>query len=588
MRRILLSLLFLFGAMCAFKTVVLSFDLNKITYETKESYKSLLTTEDTAVDIAEDKIIVRVELKLEDAYSQLVCDVNNKTFKVSNNNQASYQVNKNRSSIMQKNYNLTVNQIKTNKQNNNAILKAYHQNKNQMVDRKINISGYEEKYVCEYSPFIEYTFNKTYFLKHQNNILKKASISTYIENVYVTDYDSYENETLIQESTYSTGISDICKSREFTGDGIIVGILETGNVNKNHEKLANVDCEIYKESQYGTTYVTNHATYMAIGLACPDAIAPGVKIKSAAMVGSIFDEVEWMIAKGVDIINMSYGEADPEGIYDSESAYIDYVAYTYGIIMVGAAGNNKDGNSNVCNPGLGYNVITLGASSFFNTNVISASSYTTANDQQPLKPTICIDGEDINICGVVDVVGTSVSAIITTANIAILLEMFPDLIGDPKSVIALLVANANPYSRVKYPFIEDIAMSVKGGAGRLYTKAVIDNIDNLICFNNSTGKSLDYIYTQDIYLKAGQTLRVSAAWLAKTSGSTSSVQKGDYDIYLLDTEGEFLAYSTSNRSIVEILHYGTGEDVQCKIVIVQCDNRIDNVDSISIAYQIIN
>lgn len=582
MKKILFSLLCFFGLMFACKTVVLSFDFSKVIYETEESYTSLLTTEDTAIDIAEEKIIVRVELKLEDAYSQLVCDMNNKTFIVENNNQASYQA------TNKENNNLTVDQIKTNKKNNNAILKAYHQNKNQTIDRKIDISGYEEKYVCQYSPYIEYTFNKAYFLKHQNNILKKISTLTYVKNVYVIDYDSYKYDPSIVMSTESTGIGKIYDNREYTGDGIYIGLLEVGDVDKTHEELEHADLEIYKEAERGTQYIRSHATHMAIALVSPIAIVPDAKIKSAAIVGSFIDEIEWMIAKGVDIINMSFGDNNPDGIYDSKSAYVDYVAYTYGIIVVASVGNIINGNTNICNPGLGYNVISLGASEYFHSGVIPESSYSVANTQQPFKPTICADGESVNICGVTSASGTSVSAIITTANIAILLEMFPQLIGDPRTVIALLVANAKPFPTNTYPYVPETAMAVKVGAGLLYTGNVIDNIDNIICFNNSTGQPNDIVYTHNIYLNPGQTIRVSAAWLAKSTGVTNGITKGDYDIYLLSPSGEQLAYSMSNRSIVEIMTYTSTAGGTYKIIVMQCSNRIDSVDSITLAYQIIN
>lgn len=592
MKKVLLIISFIFGVVCAVKTVALSFDFSKVTYETKESYKSLLATEDNSIDIANDKIIVRVELKLEDAYSQLVCDIHNKTFEVKNNNQASYQKNNyqnngafNQTKTSQKN-NLTPNQVKTNQKNNNAILKAYHQSKNQKIDQKLKVSGYEEKYVGEYSPYIEYTFDKTYFLKHQNHILKKLSTSLYVENVYVTDYDLYEEEPMVKTSLLHTGIQDIWIDREYTGDGIYVGIIDLGTVDKNNELLANSNCEVYKEEEYGTTYVGDHATQMAITIAGSRGIASDAEIKSAIMIGSVMDELEWMIAKGVDIINMSIGEMYPDGIYSSLSAYIDYVSYTYGIIFVASVGNSNNGNTHVCNPSLGYNVIGMGASNFHNTGVLNASSHTFGNNQQPFKPTLCVDGQDVTIANSFIASGTSVSTSIATGNIVILLEMFPRLIGDPKSVIALLVATANPYSTTKYPFIAESAMALRAGAGRLYTKGAIDSIDNLICFNNSNGQAGMNIYSQDIHLNAGETLRVSAAWLAKTTGNASNVIKGDYDIYLLTLDDQILTSSTSIRSVVEVMTYTATTQGTCKIVVRQCLDRIDDVDAISIAYQI--
>lgn len=581
MKKILFIIIFIFGMMCTIKTVALSFDFSKVTYETKESYKTLLATEDDNVNLANGKIIVRVELKLEDAYSQFVCDIHNKTFK-ENNNQASYQT-----KTSQYN-NLTLNQAKKNKEKNNAILKAYHQNKNKAIDQSLRISGYEEKYVGDYSPYIEYIFKKSYFLRHQNQILKNLSASIDVKNVYVIDYDAYEEEPMLNTAAGDTGIYDIYMNREYTGDGIYIGIIDVGTINKNHTLLQNVNCEIYKEAEYGNTYVREHATQMAIAIAGYKGIAPDAEVKSAAMIGSIMDELEWMVAKGVDIINMSFGESNPQGVYNSTSAYVDYIAYTYGIIMVASVGNSDNGNTNVCNPGLSYNAISLGASNFTNTAVIDISSYTFANDQQPFKPTLCIDGKDVTIGGAISATGTSISAAITTGNIALLLEIFPSLVGDPRSVIALLVANANPYSQNRHPFVAETAMAIRAGAGRLYTRGVIDNINNLICFNNSTGQINTNIYTQNINLNADETLRVSIAWLAKTNGTTSNVVKGDYDIYLQTLDGQVLASSTSKRSIVEIMTYRATESGTYKVVVKQCSDRIDAVDAISMAYQITN
>ena len=67
-----------------------------------------------------------------------------------------------------------------------------------------------------------------------------------------------------------------------------------------------------------------------------------------------------MIENGVDIINCSYATSNANGYYDSESAYMDYVVYTYGITVVACAGNT---GGYVTNPGLGNNVITVGAES---------------------------------------------------------------------------------------------------------------------------------------------------------------------------------------------------------------------------------
>lgn len=569
MKRNLLIILVIAFMMIAFKSTIITFDFDKVVYETMDSSQKLLSfKKETIEDISKDKVVVRAEVKLADSYGKFVNDLN--------------------SAILEKkNKNYKIQEIKSIRQSNNEFLKTYHQQANQSVDKKISITGYEEKYVCKYSPFIEYTYNRLYFLNHQNAILKEISALNDIKNVYVLDYNLSNYDPQLINATNYVGIHDIYTSRNFTGDGITVGILETGNPDMGKAALVNTDCEIYKASEYGTSYCTLHASLMTEIIAGSNGIAPDASIKSAALVGTLVDEIDWMVAKGVDIVNMSYGEADPQGIYNSTSAYIDYISYTYGIVMVAAVGNCLDDNPNIANPALGYNVISVGATNASNSDISPDSSYQVANNQQPLKPTVVIKGNNV-ITSEAVISGTSASAAITTGSIAILLERFPSFISKPERVIALLTANATPFAQSMYSGSHDMPLITKVGAGRLYLKAAFDNIYNTISFNNSTGVTDSDVYSVDLNVSAGQTIRVSTAWLAKTIGSTSQVTKGNYDIFLKTSDLEILAYSDSSRSVVELLSYTFTEDTTCKIVVRQCDDRVGSVDRICIAYQITN
>ena len=567
MRRNVFIILVISFMMIVFKSTIITFDFGKVVYETTESYQKLLSFEkETKKDISQDKVVVRAEVKLADSYGQFVNDLN--------------------SAILEKkNKNYGIQEIKSIRQSNNEFLKTYHQQTNQSVDKKMSITGYEEKYVCKYSPYIEYIYNKLYFVEHQNAILKKISSIYDIQNVYVLDYNLCNYTPHFIDSTNCTGINDIYRSREFTGDGITIGLLEVGTPDVVQLEFQNTDCEIYKASEYGTTYNSSHASSMMRIIAGNDGIAPDASIKSAPIVGSIIDEIDWMVAKGVDIINMSFGDVDPQGVYGSTSAYIDYISYTYEIIMVAAVGNCSNNNPNISSPALGYNVISVGATNQANDSIWYYSSYQVADNQQPLKPTLVIRGDGV-IIGKYSASGTSASTAITTANIAILLEKFPNLISKPERVIALLTANAIPFSESIYSATHDVPLPTKVGAGRLYLKAVFDNIYNIICFNNRNGVKNDDVYTVDLNVSAGQTIRVSTAWLAKTTGTVSGVSQGNYDLFLKTSDLQVLAYSDSSRSVVELLTYTFTQDMTCKIVVKQSADRVSSVDRICIAYQI--
>lgn len=107
---------------------------------------------------------------------------------------------------------------------------------------------------------------------------------------------------------------------------------------------------------------------MATYIAGKNGIAPNAKILSISLNGTPVNEIDWMVDNDVDIINMSYCEANPTGVYSSESAYVDYIAYTEKVVMIAAAGNGSEngGNGYIGNPALALNAITVGSTNYFN------------------------------------------------------------------------------------------------------------------------------------------------------------------------------------------------------------------------------
>ena len=71
---------------------------------------------------------------------------------------------------------------------------------------------------------------------------------------------------------------------------------------------------------------------------CPDA-----KLLSVELSGNAVSEIDWMLDRNVNVINLSYGNDNPTGNYDSNSAYMDYIVNTYKVTIVAAVGNNGEG-----------------------------------------------------------------------------------------------------------------------------------------------------------------------------------------------------------------------------------------------------
>lgn len=557
-----------------YRSMVISFNPSKIVYETRSNLQDSLNLKNEAVikGQSEDKIVVRVEVDYSSDGKLFINDVSKST---SNNEKL----------------NATTEEINNERKKKNDILKQYHLEINEEAEKEIKVLGYVEKYVSKYSPYIEYTYERSYYIENQKEILKEISSKVKVKKVYILDYDKFECNDQLDFTVRHTGIVDICADRTLTGDGIIVGQLESGYMRRNESILADVDCEIYQEQDFGTSLSTDHATYMVAAMAGKNGIAPDIKLKSAAVIGTITDEIDWLVEKDVNIINMSFTEKDPNGKYDSTSAYIDYISYRYKIIMVAAAGNLGNTTKYIGNPGLGCNVITVGASIASNRAVASFSSSEVSTNEKVLKPTIVTSGTDVLIdelnSGYQYVSGTSISSAITTANIVLALEKYPFLIGSIPEVLSLITANAIPFTVVTYPTNSSYPLNSKAGAGRLYMKNVFNHIYDKIVFKNSKGTAGATVYSHELRVKKGQTIRASLSWMAKSDGTIDGLVMGDYDLYLKKKSGEFIVQSVSSKSIVELLSYTFEEDMVIRLDAVQyAADRVDNVEWMCICYRI--
>ncbi len=83
-----------------------------------------------------------------------------------------------------------------------------------------------------------------------------------------------------------------------------------------------------------------------------------------------------MLDKGCNIITNSWSETNETktGNYKSNSAYFDYISRTNWCTICASAGNAGNDNGFVGNPGLGFNVITVGAS-YDNDTLRGSSSF---------------------------------------------------------------------------------------------------------------------------------------------------------------------------------------------------------------------
>ena len=398
--------------------------------------------------------------------------------------------------------------------------KAYHTQKNQQIINQIDTDDMDGLYVSTYSPYFTYESTLQEITANNYEQLNDLASCSYIEKIYVSP--EHEYEPMLEEATEAIGVADYIDTGILTGEDIVIGILETGIADEDHTNFNNIDLTVRNEWYYIET-VTEHATMVAsiIAKMCPDA-----KLLSVELSGNAVSEIDWMLDRNVNVINLSYGDETPTGNYDSDSAYMDYIINTYKVTIVAAVGNEGLMSGNVANPALGYNVIGVGACGLNNTFATSFSSYKVNNG--PDKPNIVAPGMNIEVTPFIEKLeGTSFSSPIVASCVALLMEERTDLTIHPEYVLALMMNNGDRNDEG-----DTIGLDEYVGAGRINFEEMMTYINNIIPITNNSN-SVYLTRTFNVVLLHNQTIRATAAWLSKANGNANGTSCTDYDLALI-------------------------------------------------------
>ncbi len=438
---------------------------------------------------------------------------------------------------------ITVNSFSNKLEKNQEFnrLREYYTSQNEEKIKDIDLSNFDRVYVSSYSPFL--SIDATYDQIKNNDCLNKLAGYDQVSKIYVNENKQYK--PLISSSKRGIYVNDYVEDGTYTGEDAVIGVLECGIVDKSHENLKDSNIEVRDEWYYFET-VTKHATVVSSILTGKYGIAKKSKLLSVEIAGNAISEVDWMLARNVDIINCSYGDKNPSGYYSSDSAYMDFIVNKYQVIVVAAAGNEGEGTGNVGNPALGYNVISVGASDHNGGGLGKYSSY--KENSGPRCPTLVAPGYNMIIHPFTDsFYGTSFAAPIVTACLALLFKEMPLLTTFVPSCIALLSAGANNRQLRN----SGNGYSDRMGAGFLDFEEMIDCVEDFNTITFKTNETEKY-YTFHGY--EGDHIRFATAWLAYADGNVSNTKFSDYDITIYDDTGSVLsAESTSqdNRELIE-------------------------------------
>ena len=447
--------------------------------------------------------------------------------------------------------------------------RAYYTRNNNMLVQKIDGKNYKNRYVSTYLPVIEYSYTVEEFNKNKNSILSSLSTSSDVKTIDVVGSDKKEDQ-ISKALAKSNASSLYSSSNTYKGSGINIGVLEAGIADKDHSSLSGVNLTVRDEWYYVETK-TEHATMMVSILANQEkGIVPDAHIFSVEVFGNLTSELDWLVDNDVDIINISMRKNASLGEYNDISAECDYVAKQYGVMIV-AASCNKDSDNpqgKVGNPGLGYNVLTVGNHGLLN-SLNDNSGYVVVDG--PAKPNLVAVGCNVEVPGFnVEVEGTSASTAIMTGMITALMSQYSDLIGNPGKVMALTMASCAPVTGT-LGNTETNGLNEKWGTGLFnYGQAVQGKNSIYVVNNTNTLNAVGGVLVGTLPwgFTIGKPIRISAYWQANATGNSSETSKTTYFMELYDAANKLIATSTcgsSNYMYIYLSEAVTGGRYKLKI-----------------------
>lgn len=449
---------------------------------------------------------------------------------------------------------LSIEEAKEFLRNNRERTKEHYSSVNKNICEELGLYSLEGEFeISNYSPFIFVTYEN---IDNYDVVFKKLvelSEKDQIIKIYINRIENWKNDIspdIMLEGESGGGGG----TPTYTGDGVVIGILEPGVVIASNSNFADINLTVRDEWYYIETE-TEHATTVASIAGGRQGIAPDADILSVEVCGNLSSEVEWLLEHNVNVVNMSFYDSAASsslGNYTSKAAYIDSIVRNNYVTFVGSAGNRGGDDDYVTSPKTGYNVIAVGSTNESGTTLSSFSSF--KEKFIVTKPNLVACGENyvINEIGNQGS-GTSYASPVVTGTVALMMEKRPNLIFHPELVMTILTANAD--NMVNYSDKNRDGFNDKVGAGFINIDAALTNIDKSVSFRYSTqNQSGVFVSETSVSLSANQTIKISFASIANTNRDNNTNKITDYDLGIYKSDGTYLDSITS-ISNTELLEY---------------------------------
>jgi hypothetical protein len=346
-----------------------------------------------------------------------------------------------------------------------------------------------------------------------------------------------------------------------------------------------LDVVEYRADGAFSAHTTGVASCVASSHPTHKGIAKGAKIyaaNGATMVPGSVDSlgfggsvaaIDWAIAKGCQIMNLSYGAAAPTATVTAFDKYLDYVARTNAKVLAIACGNS---GAYAGDPGAGYNQIAVGNFTDQNdydwTGETMAASSSWQNPSTGVEtPQLAAPGTSLTMLDCASgttyaASGTSFSSPIAAGAAGLVIDRQPALATWPEAVRAILMATA-------WHNIEGATkLSSKDGAGGLDAYAAYR------VAGRGKGPGYQYgvlsaasfdasgLYTaQSVFVTAGTKVRATLSWDSQVTKSGlpflpfistfASVLASDLDFYAYSPTGALHTTSSSALQPFEMLEF---------------------------------
>ena len=457
----------------------------------------------------------------------------------------------------------------------NYISKLIYENNVSFIPYLETLFPNEKFYASNTSPFVSFELNESNFTSDFSSSINSLSSNSNVDSIYFREPADEDNivDSYIPFATAADyiNVSDMLDSKEYTGDDINIGFIESTLLNttaysgfsSSDGDYTNKSIKLKNSFRSNTNY--DHIAQTTMIAAGNNGIASEANILSATSRDDFQDNLTWMVDNGVNVLNTSFGYlGNALGNYSSYSKIADQMIHDYLYTHVSSAGNlNSQDNPNneLVSPATGFNVITVGNTSSSKSYISGSSSYKKDNGYHGSKPNVAAPGAVItNSYGKEGADGTSFSAPEVSGCIALLMEEFPYLVAYPELVTSIVTSSASPMSSIYNNESGDNHYDASGlhnqiGSGLLNYEKMREAAKQYLSITVPKSKS-SYTGPLDQYLEFrvpnDKRIRASLAWLANGTDESNFT---DYDLYLTRVEPD----GTEN-TVMRV--YGTGNNVE--------------------------